>query len=153
MNKKVKSYKEFINESSSTKDTKIIIIKNNNYVDLFVTYAPNSGTSLNFKYNDIEKIFWTNDPDDDNYNFAVEKIKDWAINNIPIMKINENELYLLPVYVNPISSDHNNFDCWGGSVESDKNIYMLFTTMPNDINIVKLFQKKNEALSWMKSNI
>ena len=61
---------------------------------------------------------------------------------------NQNvKLFEIPTY--PASRGAEKQDLWGGNIKPNGKMYMIVTREKSDI--VNFFEKKNEAMNWMKT--
>lgn len=130
-------FKELIEAISEYK----IYIEGNTF---WVAYGQGSGTTA---YNlDMKKYLNDDKADKDHYDDIVRTIKKFEKTAKPIKSVGNMKLYAVPVYER--SEYGQTLDVWGGNKKSYKTFYMTVTDEKS--TIVNFFEKKGEALNWLK---
>ena len=133
-------YKSFIPLKEAT-DYKIYFVKDT----LWVAYGQGSGTTSYMP--DISK-YLTDKSSDKNFDDIVRNLKKFVDTTKPL-KTNKNgtvKLYELPFY--ELTGQYETFDVWGGKVKPTKKYWLIFSQ--DKIAVVNVFDKKNEALAWIR---
>ena len=129
--------------------TKTHIIYNNeqNYKELWLTYAQGSGSTIQLP--DLKKYLNSDNTDKEHYDSDVLKIKDIVKSMKPLKSAKEKDskLYEIPTYGE--ARGNNRYDIFGGDVKPNGKIYMIVTNEKS--TIINFFEKKNEALNWIKT--
>jgi len=126
---------------------KTYIIYNNeqNYKELWLTYSQGSGSTIQLP--NLKKYLNSDITDKEHYDSDVLKIKDIVKSMKPIAKTKNSKLYEIPTY--PEARGNNKYDIFGGDVKPNGKIYMIVTNEKS--TIINFFEKKNEAMNWIKT--
>ena len=122
---------------------------------LWSAYSPGSGVTKPIKN---MKSYFTDKSSDSHFDFIVKKILEWAKSNTPIKKnkTNTKMVYKVPVYdydqINYATQNQSQMDIWGGNVKPKKYYYVLIVS-EQGYHIVNVFEKSNEAMSWLREEI
>ena len=137
----VQSITKNVSSSTAKVDRKVYFQKN----ELWAAYAQGSGTAIPFR--DM-KTYLTDKSGDKNFNDIVRNLKQFADSTSPLKKKSHSRLYEIPVYAGTPSRGES-FDVWGGEVKPVKKRYMILTEEKQ--TVVNFFDKKGEAMGWLKS--
>lgn len=133
----MKSFKEIIIEAKN--EDKLLIVDKT----LWFTYAPNSGKAIPFS----SKTYFTDKKGDSNYEpNIISKMVKYSKLNKPLKEKGNLKLYFIPVYK---TNKASNYDIWGGKEKPIKEKYAILST--GKINVLTMFNSKNEALNWIKT--
>lgn len=85
-----------------------------------------------------------------NYDSIVSRLFKYSQNNKPLKAKSNVKMFEIPVYSeSQYAKFGNSLDIWGGTQKPQGKKYMIITEEKNVI--VNFFDKKNEALAWMRS--
>jgi len=111
----------------------------------WVAYGQGSGTTT-MMY-DIKK-YLTDKPDDKNYDSILRNIIRAAKDTKPVKSKGDVKMYAVPYYADNTPQGRY-LSVWGGDIAPTKTYYMILSEgIPS---VVNFFDKKNEALAWIKS--
>lgn len=133
-----KLFTENLNEKT---EYKVYYVSN----ELWVAYGQGSGTTA---YMPDTRKYLTDKKGDDHYDDIMRNIKKFAESTKPMKAKGDAKMYEVPVY--EPSNSYETYDVWGGDKKPSKKYYMIVTSS-STISVLNLFEKKNEALAWMKS--
>jgi hypothetical protein len=117
--------------------------------ELWLAYGQGSGSVSQIR--NIKKAI-SNKRGDATYDSNVDKIVKYSENTKP-MKTNKSKdmkMFEIPVYTQRVLEFGAKYDVWGGDVKPVKKRYMVVST--RGIAVVNFFDKKNEAIGWVKSS-
>ncbi|MCD6435619.1 MAG: hypothetical protein J7L15_04460 [Clostridiales bacterium] len=115
---------------------------------LWAAYGEGSGTT---SYNlDIKKYLNSDSSDTDHYDDIVQKILRYSKQAKPLKSKNNVKLFEISKYPESRYAEFGKkLDIWGGDIKPQKKYYMIVTEEKS--TIVNFFDKKYEALNWIKS--
>jgi hypothetical protein len=113
--------------------------------ELWMAYGQGSGQTIQLP--DLKKYLNSDPSDTEHYDSGIGKLLQYASALKPIKKTSTAKLYEIPKY--DLIPQGQFYDIWNGDVKAKSKIYMVITEEKS--TIVNFFEKKNEALNWMKS--
>lgn len=116
---------------------------------LWVGYGDGSGTTT---YNlDIKKYLNSDRSDTEHYDSIVDRILKATKNTKPLKSKGIVQMFEVPIYPEVTFREFGakTLDIWGGDIKPLKKYYMIITK--ENSTIVNFFEKKGEALAWIKS--
>lgn len=141
----MKTFSEFINEINEA--TKEYVLYNTDYKELWITYAEGSGMTAQLP--DLKRYFNSDSSDTEHYDGIVRKLVKWSEVTKPMKQTKNQKVKLFEIPTYPASHGAEKQDLWGGNIKPNGKIYMIVTREKSDI--VNFFEKKNEAMNWMKT--
>jgi hypothetical protein len=117
------------------------------YKELWLTYSQGSGQTAQLP--DLKKFLNSDNSDKEHYDSLVQKIQKAKLLNKVIKSKGKTTLYEVPVY--PMTNMGQKYDIWDGEVKPTKTIFMMVTEEKS--TIINMFEKKGEALAWLKSTV
>ena len=111
--------------------------------EMWLTYSPGSGTTTLLR----GATYWTDKSGDDRYMYQLADYITALKSETPIKKKKGYALYKIPVYT---GREPANFEIWGGDQKPTSFKYLVLSF--GKINVMSLFDSKNEALSWIKAS-
>ena len=132
-----------VDKISEASDEKIYYVKD----ELWIANAQGSGQTIQYRNINQAK---SNKSGDRTYDSSVDKIVKWAKTNKPLKTNKDKNVLLFEIPVYPLmNSWEGKYEIWGGDVKPLKHYYMIVSI--DGIAVVQLFDKKNEALAWIRS--
>ena len=112
--------------------------------EIWVSYSQGSGQTIQLP--DTRKYLNNDNKDIEHFDSTVNKIEKWSKTAKVLKSKVKSKLFEIPVY--PLSNTGDKYEIWGGNIKSIKKMYMIVTVEKS--TIINFFEKKNEALNWMK---
>ena len=114
---------------------------------LWTSYSPNSGTTAKV----VRNSYFTDKKSDDHYDYIAHYILKWATKEKPIAKSKTQKMFKVPVYNPKLSGyDATNYSVWGGHETPYRYMWMIISY--GNINVINLFDSKNEASNWLRTS-
>jgi hypothetical protein len=113
--------------------------------ELWLAYGQGSGQTIQLPK--LSKYLNSDPSDTEHYDSAIDRLIDYASSLKPIKKTSNTKLYEIPRY--NLIPQGQFYDIWNGDVKAKSKIYMSITDEKS--TIINFFEKKNEALNWVKS--
>ena len=135
------SFKELFTESKLKYE--IYYVKG----ELWTAYGQGSGSVVQLPF--LNKYLNSDPSDEGHYESDVDRIVKSVKGLKPIKKKGNTSLYEIPEYPILTGEYGKSYDIWGGTIKPIGKIYMVITEEKS--TIINFFEKKNEALAWMRS--
>jgi len=114
--------------------------------ELWVTYGQSSGQTT--QMGSINRTFITDNSFDKNYDSLVPRIIKALSSTKPLKSKKNHKVYQISEY--PYINMGQKYDIWDGMVKPISKKYITIDST-DTMNVINLFDTKNEALVWFRS--